>query len=275
MAESFQKTANYLQELTLSHPGIIEDTSFHRYFTLHCYKPSKDLAPFVEHIWVQRKKQPSPPSQKPPIEILSGPNMYLFFTAGTAFIHDITRQEFEYDAFASEVTAGVKFRPGGFSAFLQGPVSDFDTANITAVFPTADNTYARDLLEQTDEVIVEQLETLLLSKKPKDDEQLKLIARILSALEKDGSLTTRSIAHTFHMSECSLQLLFQRYVGVSLKWIIMRKRFLKVTRYIRHKKRHSWTEIAAELGYNSQSHLSREFKEVIGQSPSKYIKNIR
>jgi AraC-like DNA-binding protein len=274
MIKGLQKSANNLQELQISHPGIIHTEDFNKHFELHCYEPSPDLKPFVTHIWVQRQKSLPDPLYKPPIEVLSGPNIYLFFTSQKAFIHDITRHEFQYNAFASPVVAGVKFRPGGFYPFLQGPVST-PKVNIplASVFPDSDDTFTKTLLKQPDEVIVGKLETLLRNKQPKMNKKLELIDEIMHALDTNPALqTVESVARAFHTSSRTLQLLFQTYVGVSLKWILTRKRLLKTIRRVQEQSRPSWSKAAAEQGYSSQSHFTREFSEVIGQSPSQYLK---
>lgn len=276
MTNSFQKSANNLQELPLSHPGVIDNKDFNKHFELHCYKPSSGLGPFVEHIWIQRQRQPSHPRQKPPVEVLSGPNIYLFFTAETVFIHSITRREFEYDAFASKVIAGVKFRPGGFYPFLHRPIFELsiNAPSITSIFPGVDETFKKELLNQSDEIIVTRLEALLQNRRPVKDKSLELVTKILNALDNDTSLkTVGSIAQAFHMSERSLQLLFRTHVGIGLKWIITRKRLLETIGQIKERSHSSQTEVVVELGYNSQSHFTREFKDVMGQPPSRYLKS--
>ncbi|HSD56038.1 MAG TPA: AraC family transcriptional regulator [Candidatus Saccharimonadales bacterium] len=276
MPKDFQKTANSSLELSLPHPGIIDIEGFDKQFQLRCYKPSSDLEPFVVHIWVQRLLQPLHPAQKPPVEVLSGPNMYLFFTPETAFIHSITRREFKYDAFASEVIAGVKFRPGGFYPFLNRPVSDLaPNEPLASVFPNVDTVFTKDLLSQSDVEIVARLQALLQNKQPKQDKNLELVTKIINSLGSDTSpKTVRSVAQAFRMSERSVQLLFRTYVGVGLKWIITRKRLLETMNRVQGQSNPSWAEAAAELGYSSQSHFSREFKDILGVTPSQYLKNL-
>lgn len=276
--KDFQESANKLQEVSPPHSGIINSRAFNEQFQLHCYAPSPDLEPFIVHIWVQRKRRPLHPEQKPPIEVLSGPNIYLFFTTEKAFIHGITRHEFEYDASLSEVTAGVKFRPGGFHTFAQRSVSTFSAQRfpVASVFPSADEPFSRELLMQSDETIVSTLEGILRTTPPKTDRRLELITKIMSALDDDSSLkTVTSVARTFHMSERSLQLLFQTYVGANVKWVITRRRLLEAVDQMKEQPHMLQTDIATKLGYNSQSHFTREFKEVIGQPPSTYLKGLR
>lgn len=273
--KSFQKPANNLQELHLPHPGIIDPKGFNDRFELHCYKPSSDLQPFVTHIWTQRHRHPSVQS-KLQTEILSGPSMHLFFTTETVFIHNITRR-FKYSPHTSPVIAGVKFRPGGLYPFLQRPIPKLTThIPATLFFPAANHRFRNELLCQSDEIIVSMLEALLRSSQPKEDKKLERITKILDTLDSNPTLqTVASVAQTFHMSERSLQLLFQNHVGIGLKWIITRRRLLAAIEHIHEQPHSSWIKIAARLGYSSQSHFTREFKETIGQLPSQYLKGLR
>lgn len=276
MLKGFQKTAKNALELQLPHPGIITFADFYKHFELHCYAPSPDLQPFVAHIWIQRARQPLP-SFYTPIEILSGPNVYLFFTPQSAFIHGITKKELDYNPHAGNVIVGVKFKPGGFYPFLRYSVSTLNTSfPITSVFAKADHAFVNHLLAQPDTIIVHMIETLLRNSQPKQDKNLALVSNILHALATNNALqTVRATAKTFGMSERSLQLLFHTYVGVGVKWIIARKRLLEAISRAQSHPHPTWAEIAAELGYSSQSHLSRDFKATTGIAPSDYIKSLR
>lgn len=277
MTNGFQKSANNTQELLLTHPGIINPDDFTAHFDLHCYQPSPDLQPFVVHIWTQRYKQPAEPLYKPPVEILSGPNTYLFFTPSSTFIHRSNDSVFSYDPCTSDTIAGVKFQPGGFYTFLQRPLSELTTTTPAAasVFPQADKAFTERLLGQSDATIVSAIEKLLRSKHPHADKNLTLVNKIVNRLDADPSLRTVSAtAQNFGISERSLQLLFQTYVGIGIKRIITRKRLLEAINQAQSQPQRTWADIAMELDYSSQSHFSREFKEITGLTPSEYTKSL-
>lgn len=274
--KSFQKSANKVHALHLSHPGIISSKDFNEHFELRCYEPFRDLKPFVSHIWTQRQK--ATPNEPPkPTEILSGPNIYLFFTPDGAFIHTITSRTFTYNPLASGAIAGIKFRPGGFYPFFERPISTLQpNTPATFLFPQADKAFTTRLLSQPDAAIISALEALLRSKQPTPSKNLALITKILNTLELNPSLqTVAQVAQHFTISERSLQLLFQTHVGIGLKWVISRRRLMKAVERGKAKDHPTWLEIAAETGYSSQSHLSREFKRVTGQAPSQFVKRSR
>lgn len=278
MTTGFQKSANTVQQIQLPHPGIINSTDFAAHFDLRCYSPSPDLQPFVVHIWTQRTRHPLEPSYKPPVEILSGPSAYLFFTKESAFIHGVSRLTFQYDPRTANVIAGVKFRPGGFYPFLRQAGAKLGTATVpaTEVFPQATQAFTEALLALPDHMIVHTIENLLRSCHPKSDHNLHLVGQIVNAIATNSSLRTVSaVAQAFSVSERSLQLLFQTHVGVGVKWVITRARLLGAIERAQNQPQRTWIEIAVELGYSSQSHFSREFKEVTGLSPSEYVRQGR
>lgn len=56
MAKGLQKTAIVLREKQLTHRGVLDPAGFNRHFETHCYEPSQDLVPFIEHTWTVRRK---------------------------------------------------------------------------------------------------------------------------------------------------------------------------------------------------------------------------
>lgn len=278
MAKDFQKPATTVSELHLPHPGIMDARAFDAHFALHCYEPSPALRPFVVHIWVQRLRRPPRPAAKPPVEIASGPNAYAFFTPNAAFIQPAKQGQFAYDPFAAGVIAGIKFQPGGLYPFARRSLAELDVEmpSIASIFPEVNETFTKDLLTRSDAEIVRIIERLLLGSHPQNSKNLQLIAQIMHALANDGSLrTVAATAKAFDMSERSLQLLFQTHVGVGVKWIINRMRLLEAIARVKKQPHITWVEVAAELGYSSQSHFSREFKEVTGLAPSEYGRGLK
>lgn len=278
MHKGFQKTANDTVELALPHPGILNRKDFDAHFELHCYQPAPDLRPFVTHIWTQRRKAMAAVPQVAPLELSSGPHVYLFFTSQSAFIHGAGNNTFAYSPFDSAVVAGVKFNPGGFYPFLQRSVASLNAASlpVSTVFTGADEDFTKRLLMQSDAEIVRSITELLRSVQPKASVHLTLIKDITAMLTADDTpRTVQTVAKAFDMSERSLQLLFQTHVGVGVKWIITRQRLLAAIKHAQTYSHMTWAEIAAELGYSSQSHLSRDFRRITGLSPSEYLQAVQ
>jgi AraC-like DNA-binding protein len=72
------------------------------------------------------------------------------------------------------------------------------------------------------------------------------------------------------MSVRSLQRLFSQYVGVSPKWVIRRYRLHELLERMHSGEQPDWAQLAAELGYFDQAHLSNDFKAITGYTPTEY-----
>jgi AraC-like DNA-binding protein len=70
----------------------------------------------------------------------------------------------------------------------------------------------------------------------------------------------------------SLQRLFEKYVGVSPKWVLSRYRMHDVVTRLDEGYDGSLADLAAEHGWFDQAHFTREFTELVGVPPSAYVR---
>jgi len=68
----------------------------------------------------------------------------------------------------------------------------------------------------------------------------------------------------------SLQRLFADYVGASPKWVMRRARLHEAAERADSGELVDWAELAADLGYADQAHLTRDFTDTIGVPPTRY-----
>jgi AraC-like DNA-binding protein len=59
-------------------------------------------------------------------------------------------------------------------------------------------------------------------------------------------------------------------VGVSPKWVIRRYRLYEAAERAARGTEVRWADLAAELGFSDQAHLTREFTEALGMPPERY-----
>jgi len=265
-------------ESTHRHRGILDPEDFEKHIRLRCYKPSPDLAPYVEHFFVARWDLRGKPDYIGE-DLLTQPVINLFFLEDAAFFNGITPGRRAFRASGKGTYAGVKFKPGGFHPFWPHLLTRTTEASIpaTEVFPEADRRFSAALVTlPDDQVLVSKLEALLRTKHPAPDHKITLINTIIATIEADPqACTVAELTAHFHLSERNLQRLFQEYVGTGIKWSIMRARLLAAVDEAHIPDKPNWTTVAAELGYSSQSHLINDFKRVIGVSPSQYFKSKR
>jgi len=74
------------------------------------------------------------------------------------------------------------------------------------------------------------------------------------------------------MVKRSLQLLFNDYVGISPKWVILRYRLHELIERCHSGAPLDWSQLAVDLGYFDQAHLINDFKSVVGYTPTEYKK---
>lgn len=275
MSQNLQKSANSsFTEKQRFREGILNPTEFARNYDLHCYNPSEAMAPFVEHYFISRRRPKFDPDYEG-YDVLSQPVASLFIQPDGAFFQGPTTGKRTLRAKDSPIYVGAQFKPGGFYPFWHSKVSYLTEQILPAseVIPEAARYFTRDFLSNDNAIILQTIDTVLRAKQPQQDANLPLVSDIVDYVQLHSLTTTVSeVAHHFNISERSLQHLFQTYVGVGVKWAIMRFRFLEVTKYARSQTRPDWLKVAMEFGYADQSHFINDFKSIVGLSPRQYTK---
>jgi AraC-like DNA-binding protein len=269
MVKNLQKTAAFYRK----NVGVIDPEGFAKHVQMEIYEPSAELAPFVSHYFVARFNVGEAGYEAS--DVLSEPDVHVVFAPHESFIMGVMTARRAIALKGKGCYAGIRFKSGGFHGFWPGAMADLAerTVPVSDIFPAADEAFAKRVLTLDDPSIIAAFETLLKTRNPKTDPKIDLIDRIIDTIETTPALTTTSaVARQFAVSERSLQVLFQTYTGIGVKWVIMRLRLLEAIRHAHNPSSLNWTTVAAELGYSTQSHFVNDFKKVIGISPTKYIR---
>jgi len=72
-----------------------------------------------------------------------------------------------------------------------------------------------------------------------------------------------------------LQRRLRRLVGVSPKWVLMRYPLQAAALQLEQHPSADLTDIALGLGWYDQSHLSEDFRRVLGTTPGRYAERAR
>ncbi|MEU8252249.1 helix-turn-helix domain-containing protein [Nonomuraea sp. NPDC048916] len=175
--------------------------------------------------------------------------------------------------------AGIAFRPGGFAPYWTGRLSQLRGARVdlATVFPDVDERFCGERLQMPEDELVQSLDGLLRAKSVQPPVQhLQLIADAVAAMMRaDGPTTVGALAAELFRSERSLQAVFTRYVGVGPKWLLKRQRLLRAIGTTARQKHPDWAGLAADMGYSSQTHLLNDFKQVVGVTPTVYLRQLR
>ncbi|MCA9978072.1 MAG: AraC family transcriptional regulator, partial [Anaerolineales bacterium] len=271
----FQKNAKPDREAQLRRLGMLSAASFDDFSSLRSFLPSEELSSLISHYWIIHWNIPEGVTYRP-TEVLAAPMVNIFFMQAEAFLYGLTTQTFDYEAYGSGVMAGATFTPGGFYPFWGQSMVSLPPykSDLQEVFPEATPEFSRQLLaKEDDEAIVMGIETLIRQKHIVESPYIKTIASIINAVNFDQKLrSVEEVSKHFGMSKRSLQLLFRREVGVSLKWVIMRARMLEAIEEAYKQPKPDWVRIAVDLGYSNQAHFITDFRRATGQSPAKYYK---
>lgn len=85
-----------------------------------------------------------------------------------------------------------------------------------------------------------------------------------------GILRVEDVASRLHVSARTVQRLAHRYVGLPPLTMIRRRRLQEAAQQLRLDPRTNLAQLAADLGYADQAHLTTDFRAVLGFTPSAY-----
>ena len=243
-----------------------------RRFRLDRFPPAVDLADWVERHWVVTWELP--PGRRDAATLLPHPCVNLVFDKGHLMIAGVGRERFSYALAGRGRVFGVKFRPGAFQPFLGAPVSRLTDRTVPAaeVWGGAVGGLEAALAAAPEmDEMAWAAEAFLRRRRPAPDPNVELVGKVVRALLDDRAISrVEDVARRFGLSTRSLQRLFQRYVGVTPKWVLRRYRLHEAAARLAEGTSGTWAEVAAELGYFDQSHFIRDFTAAIGLTPVAY-----
>jgi AraC-like DNA-binding protein len=258
--------------------GIVHAARSKDKFALVRFAPDPLLEPFIEHYWIVRYNvNPATPHTQ---TVLSYPNVHLAFEhddqGRRALLYGILKRPFVRELRGEGRVLGVKFRAGGFYPFWRRDVALLtgSTVEASAVFGPEAERWKHAVLDAGDDAaMARQAETVLLSRRPERDAQAELAARIVQEVMDDREIIrVEQISERTGLSIRQLQRLFRKYVGIAPKWVIKRFRLQETAQRLERDETVEWAELALQLGYFDQAHLIKDFKSVLGLSPSAYRK---
>jgi AraC-like DNA-binding protein len=267
-------------------------------FALARTQPCAALAPFVDFYWILHwDLRGQPPHEQ---TILPHPNVNLAFEAHGAGIYGVDRRLFTRVLTGRGMVFGVRFRAGCFRPFWQAPISQLTDRVVPAArlfgagaeqtrqaimlaggqVPGAGNAdrsgsgvsgEADGSLAGADAEMTAYAEALLSAVLPERDPLAERAADLVARITADPALRrVDELSSASGMTVRSLQRLFADYVGASPKWVMRRARLHEAAERADSGELIDWAELAADLGYADQAHLTRDFTDTIGIAPTRY-----
>jgi AraC-like DNA-binding protein len=237
------------------------------------YVPSQDLSFFVEQYWTVRwDVRDQAPFRT---EHVPDPSVHVIVEKDLSGVFGPARGRFSRLVEDAGYAFCIKFRPGAFYPFTRSPVSGLKnkTVSLSDIFGSRGHDLERDIRGAVDEELrIEVAENFLRSLHPEHDDSLALIHQIIACIVSEYEIMrSYDLVSQFYLTERTLQRLFNRYVGVSPSWVIRRYRIHDAIAQLDQGEVLDWPALAVDLGYFDQSHFIKDFKNIIGVSPVKYM----
>jgi AraC-like DNA-binding protein len=119
-------------------------------------------------------------------------------------------------------------------------------------------------------------ENFLRQRLPERDETAVLAGRIVDEICVNREIMkVEQVIAGFGVTKRTLQRLFNRYVGVTPKWVIRVYRLHEVIERLNCGKTVDFAALAMDLGYFDQAHFLKDFKSIVGYTPVSYVKQVR
>lgn len=252
--------------------------------------PSARTAPFVEHHWTVAWQMPPGATQER--HTLSHPSVHVSLAVGALArvgVTGPTRGRFTWVLSGSGRVVATKFLPGAFRVLLARKtmrelvdvVADLDAVVDARVAGVVGAAFAAVDAAGVDAVVdaVDAAWAAVLPKAPPADQALLL--RIVERARDDRSLTrVEQLVDDSGLHIRELQRFCADALGLSPRWLIRRYRLHDALAALDAIKDvgeagQSLADLAQRLGYADQSHFSRDFKAVVGMSPSTYLRRAR
>ncbi len=254
--------------------GVLNPKAGEKRFQLSRLVPSQDLSFFVEHYWIVSWDLTG---QEPYVqETLPYPSVHLVFEHDNSRVYGVGKRKFSRLLENKGQVFGIKFRPGAFYPFVKTPIARFTDKSVSFsdVFGIDDKALEENIFSREDSAeMMEVAENFLRQRFPECDENVAEINWIVDYIIAHPVITkVDDVVNSFNLNKRTLQRLFSQYVGVSPKWVIQRYRIHEVAERLASDKSADLTSLALELGYFDQAHFIKDFKAIVGWTPSEYAK---
>jgi AraC-like DNA-binding protein len=167
----------------------------------------------------------------------------------------------------------VSFFPGVAGAFVSLPMSE-----VVGRVASPDDVWPRDFREAVAELQplpveerVSRLSDLLLSQLEPAREpgpQIREAIRLIDA--RRGRVRVHSLAEEVNLSVSQLERGFKRHVGVGPKLLARQTRTSALAAEAMSAPTPDWAWLACQYGFSDQSHLTHEFRELMGFTPAAF-----
>lgn len=268
-----------IEQLSDDARGVLQPRLGARHFDLQRHAPGPGVDRFVRHYWAVTWDQGSAEPFRQ--AVLPHPAVNVVFGPDYANVYGLIRGVDVRTLEGRGWALGVLFRPAGFTPFWTGPLSRLTgkVVPVTDVFGEAGEAAWEEITTAAEGARRAEIADALFRRfAPASDHapRAELARDLAEEIASDPALhRVDDLAARHDLSVRTVQRLFSEQVGASPKWVIRRYRLLEAAERAGRGAPVAWADVAAELGYADQAHLTREFAEMVGWAPAEYARACR
>jgi AraC-like DNA-binding protein len=266
------------------------------YLGFQLIKPSPALRPYVQSYWCLRRTTPLATLHEESMHPRGGFGV-VFNAAGSllldgqavcdpVFLDGATTISRTVGFYGQVDLFGVRFHEGGAYPLLGIPLAELrnalgllDALDRPNLLRLAAQIYGTESLPAR----IRWLEDWLLRRLALGKERNPIIPASLLLLRQSGEVRMPDLAREFAISQRQMERLYQTQVGMSPKQYTQLVRVEQARLALKRGGQRpdgpagprTTADLAAELGYYDQSHFIREFRAVVGMTPTAYLKRSR
>lgn len=255
--------------------GVLNNKSEQRNYDLRRYYPEPDLKDLVEQFWFVSWSLGTGNSHNQ--QNLPDPNFHLVFEKGSTKLIGPVSKVYNYTMEKTGQILGVKFKLGALLPLLNKPLSDYVDKEVDAKLCfkiELDALLAVIAQDPSDETLLEHFQHYLTPlSNPSSRTQIQVQQQV-ELIKNDASITkVEHLAERTNTSVRTLQRNFLKYVGLNPKWLIRKYRLHRALDEL-EQNLVSIVDLVERLDYVDQSHLIKDFKEIVGITPAQYLTKV-
>lgn len=229
------------------------------------YSPPALLAPYIDAYWTVTTSGPATSRILPDLcaDFIFNLDDYSVRAVGTMTTYHDTQVA------AATRLLGIRFKPAGMAAFAGLPMQLLTDQHIMG------NDLSLPLVRQLQEVLAkggnpfQAISQCLLKALPGQPARMQAAIHAIQASQ--GNISPASIAAQVNMSPRNFERSFLQQIGTSAKTFSRIVRCLSAKEALQKQPTSNLLSLAIQYGYHDHAHLTREFRQITGETPSEYL----
>ena len=251
--------------------GVLQYKKSAKHYQLHRYYPPFALSEFIEQYWFVDWDLSGKASHT---QInLPDPNFHLVFDGKTVKVLGPVSKLYSYEMKGKGRLIGVKFKLAALAAIMPLPPADYVNQELAIknIFTFEESWLIEKLSKlEHDKQCIDLLNSCFYPHVTVMSRQQVKLQELVEKIQTGADIfNVEQLSRCTNISVRTIQRYFNQYLGLSPKWLIRRYRLHQALEDLENKDV-DISRLVEKLQYTDQSHMIRDFKNIIGITPSQY-----